>query len=167
MVPAPFFQGPQCGSIDPVNADRSIPFPPLTGSRVNQREALRPGGDFHPETIELLRAEKVHPATVRAFAHLDPAYIREQIDAAWRCGRGREMPNFLVGCLKTGGVYGSSWTGNAQPAKEAPTVPLDPPPAPPLPTYCPTCGKVCPASHEGHCTRCEPELFDPPAGGAP
>jgi hypothetical protein len=165
--PEPSIFAPRTGQIDPVEPDRSIPLYPLTGSKVNQDIGLRPGGDIHPETIELLTAEKVHPATIRALGHLDPVYVREQIDAAWRSGRGREMPNFLIGCLKTGGVYGASGTGRsrgpkAPPARPAPTQPE--PPMPPLPSFCPRCYGLCPADWHGHCPRCERELFDPLGG---
>lgn len=120
---------------------------------------------MRPETIELLTAEKCHPATIRVLGHLDPVYVREQIDAAWRSGRGRDMPNFLIGCLKTGGVYGSSWSGGRQQTKDPPPEPVESwPSIAPLPTVCPTCGALCPASWHGHCPRCEPEVFDPMRG---
>jgi hypothetical protein len=166
--PEPTIFFPRTGQIDPVEPDRSIPLYPLTGSKVNQDVGLRPGGEIHPaepDTVELLTAEKVHPATIRALGHLDPVYVREQIDAAWRSGRGREMPNFLIGCLKTGGVYGSSSSRGHR--KDPPPDPVESwPSIAPLPTVCPKCGGICPAAWEGHCVRCDPELFEP-IGGAP
>jgi hypothetical protein len=173
VEPNPFFCCSQCGQVAPPDADRSGAPHPLTGSRVNQDEALRPGGELvtQTETVELLRAEKVHPATVRAFAHLDPAYVREQIDAAWRCGRGREMPNFLVGCLRTGGVYGSSSGGGSRPAPAPPAFPLGTDDcskyenaAALYAMRCLTCWGVILSEWEGHCPRCEPELFEPVGG---
>lgn len=170
IEPDPFFSGPPCGSIDPeLRIDRSVPS--FNGSRDLQEEACRPGGEIgpvakeffgqeepaHAETIALLRAERVSRATCRQLGSLQPAYVREQIDAARRCGRGREWPGFLVGVLRTGGVWGSSWTGEEQPKVEDPTKYESY--ARRSPDLCPGCGAWVPRGRP--CPACYPEAPTP------
>lgn len=153
IEPDPFFSGPPSGSIDPdKRIDRSVPS--FNGSKDLQEEACRPGGETgsaakgffgreeqtNPETVQLLRAEHVSPASCRQLGSLQPAYVREQIAAARRCGRAREWPAFLVGILRTGGVFGSSSLGDMPPVR------------------CSSCGAaLAPGTR---CPRCYPE--EPP-----
>lgn len=169
IEPDPFFLSPPSGSIDPdKRIDRSVSS--FNGSRDHQGEASGPGGDpgfvgegffsreeaGNAETIALLRAERVSPAMCRQLACLPPSYVREQIGAARRCGRGRDWPAFLVGVLRTGGVWGLSGSH--------PTVRHEPPGhnAPPaaLPGICPACGGILPGEWQGNCPKCHPELFE-------
>lgn len=180
VEPDPFFSPPPTGQIDPHEPDRSIPFAPFKEkSRDFQGEALRPGGETgpaskgffdredpgHSETMELLRAIGCYEATVRRLSHHAPGYVRDQIEAARRCGRAADLAAFVAFVLEHGGVYGSSWTGRANPRDK----PASPDVAVPTQMHgtfdvtgtfdtiagqCGTCGKWLYASDHDVCPYC-------------
>lgn len=197
--PDPFFSGPPSGSIDPeLRIDRSVSS--FNGSRDHQQEGatapLPPtagGGDGHArkrgffrreepprsetETAKLLRAVGISEQAIRELADLDTGYVRQQLDAARRCGRARDVAGFLVGALRSGGVWGSSWGDDGKVrcascgavvgvgrrcAACYPEAPLVQPP--PVPGICASCGKFLLPEWNGDCPTCQPELFEP-AGG--
>lgn len=193
VEPDPFFAASNADRSIRINrTDRSGSLL-FKGSRDLQEEAPWPGGETgstkgrlareeQPEAVTVLRAAGVSDPAAREFAHLDADYVRKQLDAAQRCGRARDVPGFLVNALRTGGVFEasswSSWTRyphagfpRAAPQQGASSWSDPPTPDPEthqrqavlLPTLCPSCGKLCPADVDGHCYRCEPELF--PGGG--
>lgn len=131
------------------------------------------------ETMQLLKEIGCYPSTVRKHGHLAPATVRREIDAARRCGRAAELPAFVAHALDTDGVYEASrWSRRTRRSRAAPQQEAsswsgepDPDPREPehqairLPTICPTCSRLCQPEWEGHCPRCEPDLFDPVGGG--
>lgn len=189
VEPDPFFSGPRSGQIDPVEADRSVRFPPFKENSINdQSEGLRPptpqgGGTSRrrsgrsvrrdepvevpttPATTLLQEHGVEDPETLRRLAGCDEALIRRTLaEIRARPTPPRSPPGFLVWRLD-----------NRKPARAAPveTSAWSGEPAVEqrpelrsmlLPTVCPVCGLWCPADWEGRCYRCEPEHVEP-AGG--
>lgn len=163
VEPDPFFLSPARGSIDP---DSRIDRSPASfnGDQVlNQQGATAPlppsgGGMAHPgparfwrreepkraetDAATILRTIGVSEQVIGELAGLDAGYVRQQLDAARRCGRARDVPAFLVGVLRTGGVFGaSSWSDGPK-------------------ARCATCGAVLQAGQT--CPVCHPQEPDTP-----
>lgn len=101
-----------------------------------------------------------NPETLRRLAGVDVALIERKLaEIRRRPTPPYDPPGFLVWKIENHRPQrredASSWSSNPPPDPELDRQAVIPP------TICPTCGRWCASEWEGHCPRCEPELFEP------
>lgn len=175
--PDPTFFVPRTGQIDPVEPDRSIPLYPLTGSRVNQDVALRPGGEssrpspevfVRDEPVTSPSAEALRDAGVQSDAwirRLAPRYSAEKIRDTAELLRAdpttRDLGGLLVEALERG-VFRYRYRRQTE-SSEARAAPM-PPVERDYSAYlndgpneitgqCDACGTIIRAMHDGQCPK--------------